>query len=185
VYYEARGDEDAAEKAYALALRVEPRTVGPRSNLAALLERRRYRLQQQVQRAILERDRAALSSLTAEIGKLQERIETLRREELSLLERDARLAPDNVDVLYRYGLALYLNGQEEKAAEVLERGADRAPDATRFHYALALLYQKRQQLDLAIRHAERLTQLDPGHEPYRLLLEELRKQQQKPQSSQP
>jgi len=185
VYNEARGDEDAAEKAYALALRVEPRTVGPRSNLAALLERRRNRLQQQVQRAILERDRAALSSLTAEIGKLQERIETLRREELSLLERDARLAPDNVDVLYRYGLALYLNGQEEKAAEVLERGAERAPDATRFHYALALLYQKRQQLDLAIRHAERLTQLDPGHEPYRLLLEELRKQQQKPQSSQP
>ena len=40
----------------------------------------------------------------------QQEAAQLRREELELLARDARLLPRNAAIQYRYGLSLYLNG---------------------------------------------------------------------------
>ena len=47
VLYETMGRYDEAEDAYRTAMRVEPRMTGPRSNLAALLDRSRATLQLQ------------------------------------------------------------------------------------------------------------------------------------------
>ncbi|GIW95559.1 MAG: cytochrome c [Pirellulaceae bacterium] len=146
VYYEAQGDDQRAEQAYRTALRVEPNTVGPRSNLAALLERRLHGLQQQWQQALIARNQAQAQSLAGPMADLQLQVTELRSQELELLARDARLAPDNPDVLYRYGLALYLNGRADEAAQVLERGAQLERRTSRFPLALALLYEKLQSV---------------------------------------
>src|SRR5690606_23793744 len=66
IYHERRGDVRKAIDAYRLGIRVQPSAVGPRSNLAALLEQLRQ---------------------TSEAQQL-------RREELPLLARDADYAPD-------------------------------------------------------------------------------------------
>jgi tetratricopeptide (TPR) repeat protein len=66
----------------------------------------------------------------------------LRREELPLLGRDAELAPDNAGVQNRYGLALYLSGDYEKALAKLKRATELAPEVRRFQQAYQLLKQK-------------------------------------------
>lgn len=123
---EQRGNYQVAMDAYETAIRVEPTTTGPRTNYAALLE-----------------NLAAQASGNPEkrsqyLAKANE----LRREELPLLGRDAELAPDNAGVQNRYGLALYLSGDYEKALARLKRATDLAPDVPRFQQAYQLLKQK-------------------------------------------
>lgn len=183
VYYEAQGDESGAAEAYQTAMRVEPRVVGPRSNLAALLERQQSRLEMQLRQAAMRQEQALIERFAQEAEKLHQRVTQLRAEELQLLARDARLAPNNTDVLYRYGLALYLNGRQEEAAQVLESGAAKEQHSPRFLYALALLYQKLKQYDKAIEKARRLIELSPTNTDYQSLLESLQKEQGIPSSS--
>ncbi len=114
---EARGHMEEAVAAYQTAMRVEPNVTGPRTNLAALLER------------LAENASPALAQ------KYINRASELRSEELPLLERDAALAPDNADLQYRYGLALYLNGDLEAAMKQLQRTVDLAPDVELFRTA--------------------------------------------------
>lgn len=107
---EQSGNEAEAIQHYQTAIVVEPAAVGPRTNLAAMLSRR---LESQ-------------STLTeAARQKLQSDIATLRSEELQLLARDVRLLPQPPAMLvFRYGLALYLDGQLEQAAEQIVRAAE-------------------------------------------------------------
>ena len=69
---------------------------GPRTNLAATLER------------------VAQETRSPQAVDFLERAKQLRDQELPLLQRDASLAPTNADVQYRYGLALYLSGNERR-----------------------------------------------------------------------
>jgi len=117
---EQRGMIPEAIAAYETAIRVEPNLAGPRTNLAALLDR------------------------LAERGDPQaaERATRLRAEELPFLARDAGLAPDNAVVQYRYGLALYLAGQLEGALRQLERAVELAPQVDEYRLALRLLREK-------------------------------------------
>ena len=64
---------------------------------------------------------------------------------LPLLARDASLAPKNADVQYRYGLALYLSGDNEAALQQLQLAIDLAPDVETFQTALRLLKEKMNQ----------------------------------------
>ncbi len=173
VYYEAQGDDQKAEEAYRLAMAVEPATVGPRSNLAALLERRVRSTRAAEQRALITGDHATAATLAKIVADLQTAIAHLRSEELRLLARDARLAPENPDVLYRYGLALYLAGRSQEAAEVLERGLLLERYPTRFRLALALLYEKLEHWDQALEQTEKLLQADPDNPEYQQLKERL------------
>jgi tetratricopeptide (TPR) repeat protein len=113
-----------AIESYQTAIRVEPNTTGPRSNLANLLEQLAPRLPPEQRDAMLERAK------------------TLKQEELPLLARDARLAPNLGAIQYRYGLALYLDGQLEKALEQLEKAAELEPDNPDFQTAVRLLKEK-------------------------------------------
>ena len=123
---EQRGNYQLAMAAYETAIRVEPTTAGPRTNYAALLEN-------------LAAQRSAGPEQRSEyLAKANE----LRREELPLLGRDAELAPDNAGVQNRYGLALYLSGDYEKALAKLKRATELAPEVRRFQQAYQLLKQK-------------------------------------------
>ena len=71
-----------------------------------------------------------------------QRAEELRAQELPLLGRDADLAPENANVQYRYGLALYLAGKLDEAMERLEKAVDLDPTMPTFRQARDLLKEK-------------------------------------------
>jgi tetratricopeptide (TPR) repeat protein len=121
---EQRGRAAEAIAAYETAIKVEPLTTGARTNLASLLER------------------VASQSRGPDGPLMMQRAAELRRAELPLLGRDAALAPDNADVQYRYGLALYLSGDQQAALKQLERAVELAPEVETFQTALDLLREK-------------------------------------------
>ncbi len=121
---EARGRYDEAVDAYETAMRVEPMTTGPRTNLAALLENLA--------------ERAPPNSRSQIIA----RVAKLRSDELPLLGRDASLAPQNAAIQYRYGLALYLAGQLVDAMDKLEKAVELSPQTSEFRQARELLKKK-------------------------------------------
>ncbi|QDT03650.1 Tetratricopeptide repeat protein [Rubripirellula lacrimiformis] len=121
---EATGRYDEAIKAYEAAIRVEPNTTGPRSNLATLIE-----------------NLAQQSQSPNSVSMLQ-RVGELRAAELPFLKRDANLAPDNAAVQYRFGLSLYLAGQFDEALDQIELAIELAPDVAEFRQARDLLKAK-------------------------------------------
>lgn len=127
---ESIGNVGDAVEAYRRAILVEPLLVGPRSNLAALLER------------IIETQNSTEQTNLEQIEKTRQTIATLRSQELPLLERDARLAPSNGPIQYRLGLAYYLAGQMQDALAKLQVATELEPDNSDFKTALRLLKEK-------------------------------------------
>ncbi len=124
---EGQGRPEEAIQAYRTAIQVEPNTTGPRSNLSSLLER------------------VASQRSATQAAEMLEEAEKLRGEELPLLERDAKLAPENASVQYRLGLALYLAGRMADAMEKLELATKLEPDVPDFKQARDLLKEKLEQ----------------------------------------
>jgi tetratricopeptide (TPR) repeat protein len=117
---EMRGAISEAVGSYQTAIRIEPNMAGPRTNLAALFD------------AMAERGDPQAAA----------QAEALRNEELPLLARDAQLAPNNAQVQYRYGLALYLRGDLQGALRQIELATKLDPKADEFALALKLLREK-------------------------------------------
>ena len=125
---EQQGRLDEAIEAYETAMRLEPNMTGPRTNLTSVMERSIQQAPSQLRQ------------------QLQDRIKELRSEEMGLLARDAKLAPSNPDIQYRYGLSLYLNGKNKEAMKYLELAAELAPDNPQFQMAVRLLKEKLEQV---------------------------------------
>ncbi|MFN3192955.1 MAG: cytochrome c3 family protein [Aureliella sp.] len=122
---EQQGRNQQAMKHYGQAIGVEPNVTGPRTNLAALLERS-----------------LAQNGNTPARESISKQIDKLRKTELPLLERDASLLPNEANIQYRLGLALYVDEQTEKAATHLERAAELEPDQPNYLQAAAMLFEK-------------------------------------------
>ena len=122
ILYEGLGNFDQAEEAYKTALRVEPGSIGARTNLAALYDRQLQEAQQRAMQLAQQGNRPAAEREIEAIGDLPEQIDRLREEELGLLERDALLAPDNAPIQGRIGLARYLAGWTKEADAALLHG---------------------------------------------------------------
>jgi Flp pilus assembly protein TadD len=97
----------------------------------------------------------------------------LRSEELTFLERDARLAPQLLEPQYRYAMSLYVNQREADSERVLRAAVDAHPKATQPLLALALLLQKQGRAAESLRFAELLLDLQPGDEGARHLRDTL------------
>jgi predicted CXXCH cytochrome family protein len=158
---ERLGNLPAAESAYRTAIRVEPGATGPRTNLAALLEQR------------LAQTPAGSAAAQAE---LQTEIQQLRQDELTLLTRDARLAPDHADIQYRLGLSRYLNNDLEGALSAVRRAQELEAENPTFLLMLALLHQRLENFAEAERHAVELIRLVPNNPGYQQLLRDIRQQ---------
>jgi predicted CXXCH cytochrome family protein len=156
VLAEQRGALAEARQAYETAMKVEPTAAGPRANLAALLEQA-----------------ANATGDEVSAGQLRQRVEQLRREELELLARDARYVPRNAAIRYRYGLSLYLHDRLDEAEQELRTAVELAPNTPDFVLALALLLQKRGEIEEAMTHARRLIELRPSDPSYQQLLRDL------------
>ena len=122
----------SAADEFKTAIRLEPYLAGPRSNLAGLLEQ-------------IEADPAE--------------VRRLREEELALLERDAKLLPDNPGVRYRLGLSYYLLGRLDEAQASIEEACRLAPHSYDYRLLLTLLYEKLARYRQAIESARILLDL--------------------------
>lgn len=120
-----------AIESYKTAIRIEPNTTGPRSNLANLLEQLAPRVAP---------DQAA---------EFEERAAQLKKQELPLLARDAGLAPNIALVQYRYGLALYFDRQLDASLKQLRRAVELDPENQEYRTAVRLLLEKMAELDSA------------------------------------
>ena len=145
-----------------MAIHVEPGVTGPRTNLAAVLDHRAAEADSKARQAELQKDRQTMEKWVAEVAKFRTESKNLRREELPLLARDARLAPDIPVVQYRYGMSAYLHGQFKDAERALQRAAHLDDDNPQFLLALALFYQKTERWPEAQHFAERLNRVSPG-----------------------
>ena len=149
---EQQGRDQQAIKYYERAIAVEPRVAGPRTNLAALMER----------------------SVTAQSSDgYRAEIEELRREELALLQRDAELLPDNAALQHRLGLAQYLAGNLDEAIESLTKAAELQPENAAFAQIVALLMEKLGRFDDAISWAKKAVACDPDNQENQRLLQHL------------
>ncbi|MCC6507728.1 MAG: HEAT repeat domain-containing protein, partial [Pirellulaceae bacterium] len=163
VMAEQDGRVQAAIDHYRDAIRVEPKVTGARSNLAALLERN---LSQQNGDA-----RDPESPVVQEIAGL-------RKVELELLARDVRLLPSAASLQYRYALALYVDGQKEKALEHLLNAAQREPMNFEYVQGVTLMYKSMSQWDKAQAWGQKLLDIAPSSQEstVRAILSEIQRQ---------
>ena len=135
-----------AVRNYERAIAVEPGVTGPRTNLAALLDRQ-----------LNEMDP---SSETAR--KIKGITTKLRKQELPLLQRDADFVPDVAPLQYQLGMAYYVDGQMEQAMNCFKRAAKLDPTQASYAQATAMMYEKLENWDEALRWAKLTVQLSRG-----------------------
>jgi tetratricopeptide (TPR) repeat protein len=170
---ENRGRFAEAIEAYETAIRVEPHAAGARGNLAALYDRLAEIAAARREAAELRGDKDRAAQVAAEGARCREEAKRLRSEELTFLERDARLAPQLLEPQYRYAMSLYVNQREADSERVLRAAVDAHPKATQPLLALALLLQKQGRAAEALRFAEMLLDLQPSDEGARYLRDTL------------
>ncbi len=149
---EQEGRMQSAIESYRQAIRVEPNVTGARTNLVALLERNLN-------------SRPAGSVDEATTRKLQAEISELRATELKLLARDVNLLPQAASIQYRYGLALYVDGQKDKALTHLLRAGELEPSNYEYVQAITLMYKSMRNWEEATRWAQKLIELAPPDNP--------------------
>lgn len=82
---------------------------------------------------------------------------------VELLRPIAAQHPDDADVLYRLGDALYQQNRLDEALPPLERATGLAGGVAAHHYKLGNVLKDLERLDDALRSYRRALELDPGH----------------------
>ncbi|MBW8884905.1 MAG: tetratricopeptide repeat protein [Planctomycetia bacterium] len=174
ILYEALGNTDDAEAAYKTAIRVEPGSIGARTNLAALYDRQFQEARQRATQLAQQGDRAGAEREISAVIQLPEKIAGLREEELGLLERDVVLAPDNAQLQGRIGLARYLSGWPKEADAALLAAALLEPGNPEHLFRLAIYYRDTGRAAQAAPLVQRLLELRPSSRMFQQFAEELR-----------
>jgi tetratricopeptide (TPR) repeat protein len=159
--HESLGQMDAAEADYRTALRVEPGAVGPRANLAALLDQKIQAIVGEARQLIQSGQQAQAQELLSAAGPLEAEADGLRLDELALLERDARLVPDNAGLQSRIGFLRYLQGWRKEAEHAFVAAHQLEPRSPDFLYSLVIFYRDTRRPREAQRLAARLVELRP------------------------
>jgi predicted CXXCH cytochrome family protein len=151
VLYSSLGDVTRAMNSYRTAMRLDPAVVGPRSNLAQLLDHQ---------------------------GQPDE-ARRLRLKEAELLKRDAELLPNSGLLQYQLGLMQYLLGREKEAEQSLLAATRLEPESTEFLLALTLLYEKQKRWPDALHAATELCRRAPDNLTFRQVLRNIEEGQSK------
>jgi tetratricopeptide (TPR) repeat protein len=172
----AHGRSDRAIARFQTAIGLEPYLAGPRAELASLLQERAERIRLAIHVSL---GGPLLATFYEQVGEPAE-MRRLRLEEAELLERDVRLAPGNAQIHYQLGLLRYLLGQYDEAQEALSAACDRAPENYEFLMMLALLHERRyelegeeRQLNAAALTIKKMHDLEPADPRARQILERL------------
>jgi len=174
ILYESLRLPDRAIEAYKTAIRVEPGSVGPRTNMAAIYEQRFQQAQQRAMQLVQAGNRPAAEQELMALGDIPLEIGRLRLEELGLLERDVLLTPDNAPLQGRIGLARYLAGWSKEAESALLTASLLEPRNPEHLFRLAVFYRDTGRTDEAVPLVKRLLELRPSSQMFQRFSEELR-----------
>jgi len=165
---------DDAANALRTAIQVEPNSVGPRTNLAVLLESQ----VQQLQRSLTGAGQSGTAA--SEVQKSVRRMESLmvdiqkyRTEEHGLLGREVDRSggiPGTFGLHYRYAMSCYLQGDMEGLEKHLKIAARQAPEDPTILLGLSTMYLDTSRPDLALPPARKLIELFPNNPSYNELL---------------
>lgn len=161
VMAEQEGRQNAAIDHYRDAIRVEPGVTGPRTNLAALLDRNIHRFSNSPS----DGDQPVSNSESSAAQEVVQEIHQLRKTELELLARDVKLLPQAAAIQYRFGLGLYVDGQKDLALEHLLKAAELEPNNYEFTQAVTLMYKGQGRWDDAAQWARKLINIAPTNDP--------------------
>jgi tetratricopeptide (TPR) repeat protein len=113
--------------------------------------------------------RMELASLLGSSPGNEDEAQRLREEEVELLERDAKLAPNNATIFHQLAKLHYLLDEYDKAQEAIETACRLAPRSYEFLFFRALLHHKRyeqtgdmDQFDMGIDAVRKLQELQPN-----------------------
>lgn len=165
-----------AEAAYRTAMRVEPTVTGPRRNLAAVLDRKLEHFKAEAAKAQQQGDLQAVQRVGELAEKVLAEVDRLRREELELLKRDAKLLPRNAAIQSQLGLSLYLHGEQAEAEGALKKACELDPNEPHYAYQLAIYYRDAKRPTEALAWIRKAVELRPDSEAYLQLLRELQSQ---------
>jgi tetratricopeptide (TPR) repeat protein len=171
---ESLGKADEAEAAYRLAMRLDPNTVGPRTNLATLLATRAARTKVQADQALQRRDPRA-QELLNQLASDDVFVGHLLVEETERLQRDANLAPHIGGLQYQLAAALYLQDQTDEAEAALRKAIELEPNEANYHFKLATELQGQQRFEEALISARAALALWPKDQSYQELVARLEK----------
>jgi tetratricopeptide (TPR) repeat protein len=114
-----QGRFDQAMRRLRTAIRLEPYLTGARGELASLLQ---------------------------DLNGDEEEIQRLREEEVELMERDAKLVPDNAAIFYQLGMLRFLLEHFDAAHAAVVPASRLAPRDYEYLMVLALLHERRYEL---------------------------------------
>jgi predicted CXXCH cytochrome family protein len=155
--------EEAVER-LRTAIRLQPYLAGPRLELASLLE-----------------EKLPGTEMDRFPGTEKERRQ-LREEEVRLLERDAKLAPNNPAIFYQLAKTYYNLGKQDpaeyaKAAAAIDKACEIAPQSFEYLFFKALLHHKRyeltgdeEQFNLGFEAVKKLQELQPNDQQVQQIL---------------
>jgi tetratricopeptide (TPR) repeat protein len=169
---ESEGEFQKAEAAYRTAISAQPEFTGPRSNLAALLERNARTLDSQLRQMRQPSEREAAGK---RIERLIAEASHYRADENRLLQDEVKRSeglPEAHGLYYRYGLSCYVNGDREQAEKYLVKAHEQQPDSATYLLALATLYHEMQDRR-AMLFVNELIELQPDHPAYQRLRDEI------------
>jgi len=147
------GDGVAAVKHLRTAIRQEPYLTGPRTELSQVLAQ------------MLADPRGAEDA--KKVGASADEVRQLREEEVGLLERDAKLLPNDPFPHYRRGRLLYLLGREDDAREALAEAARLGPNEYEYWMWLALICERQQRWEEAVAALKQMARLRPEAEEWK------------------
>jgi len=156
-----QGQMTEAEKEYKLAIQLFPLFIPAYVNLADL-----YRASQrddEAERWLLEVQKHAPGNADVIHALALLRVRQHRmKESLDLLEKAAKLAPDNAHYTYVYGVGLYSAGKTAGSLEVLRKASDRFPANREILLGLASIAEESGDLAEANRYAKKFQQVAPS-----------------------
>jgi Flp pilus assembly protein TadD len=176
VLFESLQEESQAEEAYRTAIRVEPGAVGPRANLASLLDRRLEQTLAQARELATSGNLEAAKELLAGAGTLEDEAYMLREGELALLERDVQFLPESAGLQARVGFLRHLQGWRKEGERALAAAHRLEPQTPDYAYSLAVLYLGTKRYREALALAAQLRALRPQEPAYEQLEVDIRRQ---------
>jgi tetratricopeptide (TPR) repeat protein len=176
VLFESLQEEAKAEEAYRTAIRVEPGAVGPRANLAALLDRRLERTLAEARQLATSGNLEAAKELLAGAGPLEDEAYVLLEGELALVERDVQFLPESAGLQARLGFLRHSQGWRKEAERAITAAHRLEPQTPDYAHSLAVLYFSTGRYREALALATNLRKLRPQEQAYEQLEADIRKE---------
>lgn len=161
------GQVEAAEASYQMAVKLDPRFMPTRINLAELYQkagRSEEAVETLVKGAEFDPESAMIQEALGRFYVRQKRYD----ESLTHLEKAAKLAPEDARIQFFFGVALNSLGKVDQALPVLVRAHEIDPESGEYLMGIVTIARDAQRWDLVAEYGRRL--LEKSHSPQLELL---------------